>query len=117
MMKRKILAGIGLLILIVGCANLSNNIFRTEQTSVDLAYGGYTVWTNYMASHTVSPDASNSVRQARLKFAASVYTLEAFRSAYETNSALQDPLTASLSAVVADSSNLVWLVSYFQQSH
>jgi hypothetical protein len=100
----------------IGCNNLSNNVFRTEQTATDMAYGGYTAWTNYLSNHIVSPQASNTVRQARLEFAASVGTLETMRQAYNTNSALAAPLQATLVTLTSQSSNLVWLINYFQAS-
>jgi hypothetical protein len=105
------------LLLILGlaaCANFSQNVWRTEQSAVNLVYGAYQGYTNGIVQR-LSPQASNDVRSARLKFAASVATLDAWRSAYDTNSALKPQLQAALDAALENSSNIVYLVNLYKQ--
>lgn len=113
-MKKYLL--IGALLGLVGCASFSTNTFRTEQTAVNLAYGAYVSYTNYLFVYPgkVSIDTSNAVRQARLEFAASVGTLDNLRLAYATNSAVQPTITATISTLQDQASNIVWLVTYIQ---
>ena len=112
---RNILLGLFIGVLVVGCASFATNTFRTEQTAVNVAYTAYQGYTQGLASGsiTVTTDQSNSIKQARLKFAASVSTLDAWRSAYETNSQTQPQVQAALDAALAQSSNLVFLINLF----
>ena len=114
---RNILLGLFIGVLVVGCASFATNTFRTEQTAVNVAYTAYQGYTQGLASGsiTVTTDQSNSIKQARLKFAASVSTLDAWRSAYETNSQTQPQVQAALDAALAQSSNLVFLINLFKQ--
>jgi len=103
------------LLIMVGCARFSANVFRTEQTITQVAYTTYTGYTNALLSGTlkISADQSNAVRMARLQFAASVSTLESWRSAYETNSAVKPQVQAALDAATANSANFVSLLHQF----
>lgn len=114
-MKNLIPAGV-LALLILGCASFSTNVFRTEQTAVNVVYGAYVPYTQALLSGTlhITPDQSNAVKMARLKFSASVGVLESFRISYGTNSDLKPQVEASLAAVLANSSNVVYLIHLFQ---
>ncbi len=107
------LAGVAL----IGCASFSTNVFRTEQTAVNTAYTAYVGYTNAVNQGLlkVSADESNAIKSARLKFAASVSVVEAWRSAYETNNAVKPQLQAALDAALGESSNIVWLVNYLKK--
>jgi hypothetical protein len=94
--------------------NFSQNVWRTEQSAVNLVYGAYQGYTNGIVQK-LSAQQSNDVRSARLKFAASVATLDAWRSAYDTNSALKPQLQAALDAALENSSNIVYLVNLYKQ--
>ena len=113
-MKKLLL--IPMLALLVGCASFSTQVFRTEQTAVTLAYSGYVGWTNYMAQfpQRVTPQASNEVKQARLRFAATVATVESMRQSYETNSAFKAPIEAGLQTMIEQSTNMLWLINYWR---
>lgn len=122
-MKKLLL--IPILLALVGCAGFSTHVFRMEQTAVTVAYGGYVGWTNYLLSTlenpNTSPDrratlvmASNSVKQARLRFAATVATVEALRASYETNSAVKPAVEAGLQTIISESSNVCWLITYWR---
>lgn len=108
-----------------GCTSFSNQTWRTEQTAVDVVYGGYTVWTNYYVTKTnaitTSPDTlaklnaeETQVKKARQEFAATVGVVEAWRAAYSTNSAVQSQVTAALNAVLQNSSNIVYLINFYR---
>lgn len=115
-----------LLALLMGCASFSTHVFRTEQTAVNLVYAGYVGWTNYLIPAMANTNlslakqhsllvASNEVKQARLRFAATVHTVEEFRLAYETNAALRPQLEAALFGLLQQSSNVVYLIYYWRQ--
>lgn len=108
----KALLLIPLVAILAGCASFSDNVFRTEQTAVTLVYGAYVAYTNALPQLNLTADQSNSVKQARLKFAATIGTVDAIRSAYETNSALKPQLQAALATALDQSSNVVWLINY-----
>lgn len=97
-----------------GCVSASTNIFRTEQTLVNSATAAYVGYTNALYQNVlhISPDQSNAVREARLKFAASVSTLESWRVQYETNSTVQPFAQAALDAALSSSSNFIWVINY-----
>lgn len=104
-----------LLIVLTGClASFSTHVFRTEQAVTGVAYSAYVEYTNALPSLNLTFEKSNAVKQARLKFAASVGVLDAWRRAYETNSALKPQVSAALSATVASSSNFIWLINYIK---
>lgn len=113
--KLSILAVAALIAIAVGCSQFSNNVFRAEQSLTGVAYTAYVGYTNGLASGAIhiTPDQSNSVKVARLQFAASISTLESWRSAYETNSALQPQVQAALDALAQNSSNFVYLIKLF----
>lgn len=111
-MKKLIL--IPLLALIIGCASFSTNVFRTEQAAVSLVYDTYVAYTNALPMLHLTAQQSNTVKQARLQFAASVAVLEAWRVAYETNAINQPQVEAALQSTLAQSSNFLWLVTYFK---
>lgn len=101
-------------LLLAGCVSFTTHVFRAEETATHLAYTAYMGWTNELATGTVSPEASNAVKQARLRFAASVQVVEAFRLEYITNVAAKPQLQAALEAMAGQSSNVVWLIGYWR---
>lgn len=100
---------------LAGCASFSTNTFRTEQTAVDLVYTAYVGYTNALPTLNLTPDQSNAVKVARLKFAATVGVLDSWRSAYETNSALESQVQAALDATLSEASNITWLITYIRK--
>lgn len=110
---RTILAGIACVFLF-GCSSFSTNTFRAEQTAVNVAYTAYVGWTNYLNQYPFDPATVDRVKEARLKFAATVGTVESLRAAYETNSSVKPQLQATLTTLSDQSSNLVWLISYLK---
>lgn len=121
---RKLLV-VPLLALLVGCVSFSTHVFRTEQAAVEVAYYGYTGYTNWLLTELAKPNItfdrkarlaaiSNEVKSARLSFAATVQTVEAMRVAYETNSAIKPPLEAALLTMTSQSSNVCWLINYWR---
>ena len=121
---KKILAGM-VLVALIGCASFSTHVFRTEQAAVNLAYSGYAGWTNYLLPTLASTNlsvaqradllqASNDVKQARLKFAATVLRVDELRESYETNSAVKPQLQSALAAINSDASNIVWLINFWK---
>ena len=118
---------IPLLALLVGCASFSTHVLRMEQTATTLAYGSYLTWTNYLLSTAAKPDltpmqrmsltaASNEVKQARLRFAATVATIESMRLSYRSNSELKAPLEAGLASMIDQGSNIIWLVTFYRSA-
>lgn len=107
------LAIVGWLVLLYGCSNFSNDLFRSEQTLGGVAFASYVGYTNGLANGTLKPsvDESNAIKSARIKLAASVLTVEQWRLAYETNSAVKPQAQAALDALVSDSSNVVALIN------
>lgn len=103
-----------LVLAVVGCVPFSTHVFRTEQLAVNLAHAAYVGYTNALPTLHITEDQSNAVKQARLKFAASVGTVESLRLAYETNSAIKPTLQAAIDSLVDQSSNVVWLIEYFK---
>jgi hypothetical protein len=112
-MKRKMLIAAAF-VAIVGCSQFATNVFRTEQVLTGAAYTSYVGYTNALANGTlkISSDESNAVKEARLKFAASVLSLDQWRRIYETNSAAKPQVQAALDALILNSSNFVFLVNY-----
>jgi hypothetical protein len=100
-------------IALVGCSNFATNLFRTEQALTGSAYTAYVAYTNGLASGTIKPsmEESNSIKSARIHFAASVLTVEGWRQAYATNSAVQPQAQAALTGLIEDSSNVVYLIN------
>ncbi|CAK0780997.1 exported hypothetical protein [Gammaproteobacteria bacterium] len=115
MKKLFLLPLLALALLVPGCASFSTNTFRAEQTAVNLAHGAYVGWTNYLAEFPVSAERSNAVKVARLKFAATAGTVEALRASYETNNQVRPTLEATLLTLADQSSNIVWLVTFFKE--
>ncbi len=101
----------------IGCASFSTNVFRTEQTVANVSWAAYVGYTNALNSGAlhISVDQSNEVRQARLKLGASLKSLDSWRSAYETNSAVKSQVQAALDAVISNGSNIVYLVHLLKQ--
>lgn len=99
---------------LIGCTSFSNHVFRAEQAAVTLAYGAYIGYTNALPTLNLTPQQSNAVKQARLHFAASVSVLDSWRVSYETNSTVKPQVEAALTAVSANSSNLIWLITYIK---
>ena len=114
---KQILIGLLLGLFVVGCADFATNVFRTEQTAVNLAYTTYIGYTNglYSGAIKVTPDQSNNIKGLRLKFAASVKALEGWRAAYETNSAVKPYVQAALDALTTDSDNLINAVNQIEK--
>ena len=107
------LIAVGWLIMLFGCSNFANNMFRSEQTLTGVAAASYIGYTNALANGTIHPsvDESNAVKSARIKLAASLLTVETWRTVYETNSAVKPQAQAALDALTADSSNVVHLIN------
>lgn len=116
---------VGSILFVAGCSNLSANVFRTEQAATTVAYGAYVGYTNWLLTSFADPKLtadrkaqlvtiSNQVKVARLRFAATVSTVEALRVQYETNSTLKPPLEAGLQTIIGESSNLCWLINYWR---
>lgn len=99
---------------LAGCVGFSTQVFRTEQTAVNLAHGAYVGYTNALPTLSITPDQSNAVKEARLKFAASVATVDLLRVEYETNSAVKPVLQAAADSLLAQGSNVVWLINYLK---
>lgn len=110
-MKRLIYFAAG--VAVVGCVNFSTNLFRTEQTATGAAYTAYQGYTNGLGNGTITVTQAerDAIKEARIKFAASVLTAEGWRQAYETNSAMQPQAQAALTALIQDSSNVVYLIN------
>jgi len=115
-MKNAIL-GIFLGFLITGCASFSTHTFRVEQTAVNVAYTAYVGYTNGLANGAikVSDEQRNAIKDARIKLAASVSTLEQWRLAYEKDSSVKPQVQSALDAVITQSSNVVYLINLFKQ--
>lgn len=104
-----------LLLVLAGClASFSTHVFRTEQAAVGLAYSAYVGYTNALPTLKITAEQSNSVKQARLKFAASVGLLDGWRVVYETNATVKPQVSAALTATLANASNLVWTINYIK---
>lgn len=114
-MKRTICL-LGVLLLLVGCTNFATTVFRLEQTAANGAVTAYVGWTNHLATGTVSVQASNEVKQARLHFGATLSVVDGLRVAYETNSLVKPQLQAALDTLNNESSNVVWLIQYWKGS-
>lgn len=97
----------------VGCANFGTNLFRAEQTATGTAYTAYVAYTNGLNSGTikVSNDESNAIKSARMQFAAGVLTVEGYREAYKTNSAVMSQAQAALDSLTASGSNFIYLIN------
>lgn len=127
-MKRKLsilLLPLACALALVGCGGFINGVKNTRATAVDLAYGGYTTWTNYYSTKTnqvtTTPDqlaalnqTAATVKDARLKFAATIGVLDGWIGAYQTNSAVKPQLQAVLDSTISSASNFVWLVNFYQ---
>lgn len=110
---KKIIAALAVIVL-SGCASFDTNVWRTEQTAVNLAYTAYQGWKEALVTQPITPQASNDVKQARLRFAATVGTVDALRAAYATNSAVKPQIEAILITVNSEASNLVWIVNFYR---
>lgn len=101
------------LLLLAGCVDFSTNLFRSEQAATGTAYTAYIGYTNGLSNGTikVSDTESNAIKSARIKLAASILTVEMWRQAYTTNSAVQSQAQAALVALLDDSSNLVYTIN------
>lgn len=113
---KTLIASAVLALLILGCANFSTQVFRTEQTVANVSYGTYVGYTQalYTGVLKITPAQSNEVKQARLKLGASLSTLDAWRASYETNSAMRPQVQAALDSALANSSNVVYLINLFR---
>lgn len=111
-MKSAIALAAALLLIGAGCTSFSTHAFRVEQTATHLAFTAYAGYTNALPALGLTPQQSNDVKQARLKFAATVKTVEGLRLEYATNAAVKPQLQAILPTLVDQSSNVVWLINY-----
>jgi hypothetical protein len=104
-------------LLLVACASFSTNMWRSEQTAQNLVYTSYVAYTNGLATGLIKVTApqSNAIKQARLKFAASIQVAEAWRLSYETNSTMKPYAQAALDAVLENSSNFVYVYNLLKQ--
>lgn len=114
---KHILLGLLLGALVVGCASFATNTFRAEQTAANTVFAAYVGYTNALANGTlkITADQSNAVKVARLKFAASVQTLETWRAAYQTNSSVEPQVQAALDAAQANASEILNLINFLKQ--
>lgn len=103
-----------LAVLLFGCARFSDNLFRSEQTAVNLVYGAYAGYTQALPQLHLTADQIAGIKKARLEFAASVSVLEGWRTAYETNAAVKPQAQAALQATMGQASNFVWLATYLK---
>lgn len=114
-----------LLALLFGCVNFPTHVFRLEQASVNVAYYGYTGYTNWLLTELAKTNIdfdrkarlsaiSNEVKSARLKFAATVQTVEGMRVTYETNTTIKPVLEAAMQTMTDQSSNVCWLINYWR---
>jgi hypothetical protein len=123
---RKSLAALALIgLTITACTSFDTHVFRTEQTATALAYTGYTTWTNHYITATNSPTITperrskldqqqRDIKAARLRFAASIRTVDTLRESYKTNSAVKGPLLGALATALDNSSNVVWLANFIE---
>lgn len=102
-------------IVLASCTSFANHAFRVEQSGTHLCATAYFGWTNYLAQFPVTPQASNTVKTARLKAAASLKSLRAFRLEYQTNGAVKPQLTALLVTASDNVSNFVWVANFWQE--
>lgn len=111
--------------IVVACSSFDTNVWRSEQTAVDLGAGAHNVWTNYYInatnSATITPeqrqkldDEQRAVKAARIKLAASIATVDALRASYKTNSELKGPVLGALATAMSNSSNLVYLANFLK---
>lgn len=124
-MKRTLAALISVSLLITACVGFDTHVFRVEQSSTDLAYTGYTTWTNHYITATNSPTITpeqrakldqqqRDIKAARLRFAASIRTVDTLRESYKTNSELKGAVLGALATAMDNSSNIVWLANFIE---
>jgi hypothetical protein len=103
----------GTALVMFGCAGFSTNLFRSEQTLTGTAYTAYIAYTNGLSNGTITPTVteSNAIKQARIRFAAGVLTVEGWRQAYQTNSAVMNQAQAALGALAESGSNLIYTIN------
>lgn len=101
--------------MLAGCTSLATHAFRVEQSGTHLVFTAYAGWTNYLAQFPVTPQASNTVKTARLKAAATLNSLHAFRMEYQTNSAVKPQLEAIIATASDNVSNFVWVANFWQE--
>lgn len=113
---KRLLAASTFALLLIGCASFQTNAWRTEQTAVNLAYTTYVGYTNALFTGVlkISETDSNAVKQARLKFAASVGVADALLASYGTNGATKPQVQAVLVSLNEQASNIVWLISFLK---
>lgn len=101
-------------ILLAGCTQFTTQVFRTQQTAENLAYTAYVGYTNALGQGVIHIDPTNAatIKEARLKFAASDKLVDNLRMAYDTNSFIKPQLVAAVSALGDQSSNVVWTIHF-----
>src|SRR5690242_4138524 len=123
-MKTAYMIASALLVLVVGCAGPAANARKTEAAVAGLADGAMKAWAVYYHAATNNPaqfgetlvSVEQQHQQVNLiakRVGAGLSTLSTFTSAYETNSATEPALTAAISAVSADASQLASLIAGF----
>ena len=113
--------GVALAIL-SGCSSLSTQTFNTLKLAEDSARAGVASWNTYSNIVFSTPGANLAkleqdtakVYSVSRQVGASIAVAEGLREAYTTNSAAGTQLTAILTTVSQESSNLVWLVNYLK---
>ncbi len=110
--------------LLAGCASLNTRAFQAERAATDAAYSALADWKQFHAAaltSTPAPDQAkltqqqNQVYAASRAFASSAAVATNLRHVCTTNATPQNRLAldASLNAMQARSSNMVWLVRSF----
>lgn len=110
---KRYLAAIGLLCA-AGCANFSNNVERTTETTTHLAFAGYVGWTNAVNQYPQLAVHSNAVHELRMKFVASVKLVDQLNASYQTNGVDKATVQGALDTVLSCSSNLLWTINFLE---
>lgn len=114
---------VALPLFLFGCASFPTTVFRLEKTSADTAHAAVQAFNLYYQSATNGADVKtiaalnddrDQIYDASRRLSASLSVLEAVRAQYATNAAVKGQVQGALSAVSAQSSNVLWLVNYFK---
>jgi len=132
MMKDKtkviVLCSLLAVVSLVGCSNFVTNAQRTEVTTTHLVYGAYVGWTNYYIDATnryaSKPDQLTkleemrmAIKEARMKYAASVGVVDSWLTAYQSNTVSKAQVQSVVDASLASGSNIVWLITYLKSNN
>lgn len=100
-----------------GCTSFSTTVFRLESTTATLGTNAVASFNAYYGAST-NKAALEAPREqiyaASRAMAVHLSVVEAYRLAYQTNSAVKPQLEAALQAAVDTSSNIVWLVNWWK---